>query len=243
MKYELLYRRFSAVGATQDVKNQMLGFGFASPTTFLHTDKAFVPPPHPDNAAGSSFIWEAPNSDAMLILGDKWLELHGYVSQVLEKQEEASRKLQKQITKKHPSWLEHLLQLSRLRGYYTVYPGKDTSNVILGIHSDLPDTPEEFEGQKQGRPRPSEEFSDRASDNGFDVNIQLDMMSTLPRDGTLPDLNSMPVLAWDGKLDALENMRQTAAQFAKEFRRSVGGCTDDATPAPDKYAKDLFCSK
>lgn len=243
VKYELLYRRFSAAGATQNVGNKLLGFSFASPTQLLHKDQQFVPPDASSAKTAGSFIWEAPNSDAMLIMGDKWVELHGYVSQVLQKQDESSHQLRKQISIKYPAWLEHLLQLSRLRGYYTVYPGKATANVILGVHSDLADVPEEYEGQKQGRPRPSEEFSDKALDEGFDVETQIDMMATLPDHGSLPELQSMPVMMWNGEPTTIDALQQAAIENAREFRTEVGGCSKDMGPriVDHKHATDLFC--
>ncbi|MCP5922245.1 hypothetical protein NL350_28285, partial [Klebsiella pneumoniae] len=80
----------------------------------------------PDNP----FFWQAPASDAILIMGDKWVELHGYVSRILERQQTKKDTpaflAKKHATKKHPAWLEYVLQLSRLRGYLTLYPSPET---------------------------------------------------------------------------------------------------------------------
>jgi len=93
---------------------RMMGISFSTPSTLLDTAKPFTPPSSNDEAGsaqGTFFRWQAPSSDATLFMGEKWIELHGYVSQLLEKQQTLAVKpdmlVQKHVSKKYPSWLEH----------------------------------------------------------------------------------------------------------------------------------------
>ncbi len=144
---------------------------------------------------------------------------------------------------KHPAWLEYVLQLSRLRGYYTVYPGETTANTIIGVHTDIPELPEEYEDDKEARgDAVAASAKDEATDV-FDQNWSVDVIHTLPQGGKLPYLTSLPIMAWNGKQINDEWFERQAKEYASQFRREVGHCTDDDKPMPaDKLATDLFCS-
>lgn len=231
----------------QDWDTKMLGISFATPTTLLDSSQALaVPKSDHDNGMNTAFLWQAPNSDATLFLGDKWVELHGYVSRVLEKQHSASASHEllahKEISKKYPSWLEYALQLSRLRGYYTIYPGKETASTIMGVHNDLPEVPEEYQGDKDAE---KDAMGDNIEDQAtslFDPESKIDMMATLSQEGILPLIGDMKLLSWDGKETLLEELDYAAKDLSAQFRREVGQCSDDETERlPDKHARDLFC--
>lgn len=224
----------------------MMGLSFVAPTGLLDGASSFTPP-EPSDDAGSSYLWQAPSSDAMLFSGAKWMELHGYVSRILERQESWSDSpgllSVKDVSKKYPTWLEYVLQLSRLRGYFTIYPGQETSSAIMGVHNDIPDVPEEYADDKQAildaMGNPAE---DEATYN-FDSHWQVDMLQTLPRDGSLPSVESLPVVSWDGKAATAEDLIANAREFATRFRSEVGNCRDGDTPSSaDRFARDLFCT-
>jgi hypothetical protein len=150
----------------EDWNSKMLGISFAAPSTLLDNSQPLtVPQPNGEAGWKGAFLWEAPNSDAMLISGEKWVELHGFVTQILDKQHASSQSpallAHKEISKKYPSWLEYILQLSRLRGYYTVYPGPETASVVMGVHNDLPELPEEYDGD-----HPKKELHGARGDGG-----------------------------------------------------------------------------
>src|SRR6478735_12823863 len=180
-----------------------MGISFYSPSTLLDDTTPLTVPraEDADEKTGSSpFFWQAPTSDAVLFMGDKWVELHGYVSRILEKQQTGTETpaflAKKSTSKKHPAWLEYVLQLSQLRGYVTLYPRPETAATILGAHSDLPNTPEEYLGEETKSQENGE--ADEATSR-FDPASPIDMLATLPREGQLLSLGELPLVSWSGK--------------------------------------------
>ncbi|KAH7328281.1 hypothetical protein B0I35DRAFT_473015 [Stachybotrys elegans] len=246
LKYIVLQYRHSNQAMMQlTPSTRMMGISFSTPSTLLDTAKPFTPPSSNDEAGsaqGTFFRWQAPSSDATLFMGEKWIELHGYVSQLLEKQQTLAAKpdmlVQKHVSKKYPSWLEHVLQLSRLRGYYTVYPSRETAATILGVHSDLHDAPEEYQ-----REQPPSDASISADSDSFDPGSLIDFVATLAREGGPRQLDNTPLLAWDGQEVELMDFYNYAEQHTKQFRQEVGQCSEEEAGSPiyDPHAKDLFC--
>lgn len=221
---------------------KLMGISFQSPSTLLDETT-----PLPVSSDDTPYLWQVPTSDAVLFFGEKWVELHGYVSQVLEKQlaSTASPALlaHKEFSKQHPSWLEYALQLSRIRGYFTLYPTQGTAGAILGVHTDLYDPPEEYYGDEEVEDGEAGE-GDRSTEV-FDAGSQVDVLNTLPQGGALPPLGELPLLALDGKRTDLAETVKVASKYAQEFRRQVGQCKDlegEEKPEKDEKARDLFCS-
>ncbi|UKZ47342.1 hypothetical protein TrVGV298_001560 [Trichoderma virens] len=221
VKYSLLQRRYSTIASRQDWESKLFGISFSAPTTYLDDTTQFVPPKPLEgqefDTEGTPFLWQAPNSDAILILGDKWIELHGYVSQLLEKQH-ASSTTPDLLAKK-----------------------EQTANAIIGVHTDLHDVPEEYEGEED-----SEQGQDsiKLAAELFDPASQVDMLATLPHEGELPLLYHLPWLTWDGKETYDGAIQKIAANYKQAFRSQVGQCKDesmDVVPVVDSYARDLFC--
>ena len=111
--------------------------------------------------APTSFLWQAPASNAVLYMGEKWVDLHSLVSRSLAAAGVESRSTsgnpastpallsEKLVSKRHPSWLEHALRLARLRGYYTLYPGEETARNLATVHSELYQAPEEYAAEAE----------------------------------------------------------------------------------------------
>lgn len=186
-----------------------------------------------------------PGTDAMLIFGDKWVELHGYLSQLQDQPQGAadskSELLAKQVTTKVPAWAEHMLQLSRLRGYLTLYASKATASSIITVHDDLVDVPEEFLDQER-QPIPPKATESAKKDADDDKPSNIGMLKTLPKNGELVHLLHMPILSWDGKATTREEIRVQARNHLQKFRTEVGNCAaHDGPTAKDRLARDLFC--
>lgn len=237
---------------THEFDKRLMAISLQSPSTLLDGSTPLSAPKTTDvddaeKNIASSFLWQAPSSEAVLFMGDRWVELHGYISQVLEKQQSATGTpallAKKEVSKRHPSWLEYVLQLSRLRGYFTLYPSQETANAIVGIHNDLYDMPDEYVG---GNAR-DEEFEDglvKYAGEAFDLSSPTDILSTLPQGGYLLPLRKLPLLSWDGTQVDWTQMDRDALQYTHQFRREVGGCVGTETKKPtfNKHARDLFCS-
>lgn len=236
-------------------EHKLFGIGFARPQTLLDGKSPFVSPSSlgKEPTTNTPFLWQSPNSDAMLIVGKKWQEMHEYVSLYLERQiatgETPAFLAQKEVGQDSPAWLEYLLQISRLRGYFTLYPSPDTSDAILGAHKDLYHTPEEYQQDMGSSNSPSTEGGDTAKSyrttqyaETFDPWSAVDLMTLLPNQGQLPPLSRMPLLTWDAQQVRIERLTKDAEEYAKNFRKEVGGCTGaDLERTADWSAADLFC--
>ncbi|KAL2691788.1 hypothetical protein Neosp_002179 [[Neocosmospora] mangrovei] len=252
VKYTMLHSFYSRASILHDWTDNIMGISLQSRSTLLDdTTPLTAPKTTDDSDSDNPFFWQAPTSDAILILGDKWVELHGYVSRILERQHTKTDTpaflAKKHATKKHPAWLEYVLQLSRLRGYLTLYPSPETANVILGAHSDLSNVPEEYLGDEEedgdkGR-------ADKATST-FDSTSLINMLATLPGKGELPALEEVPLVSWDGKTLTFAEMESSSRTLARLFRQEVGGCSESQSdeeddygmPRRDKDAGDLFCN-
>lgn len=247
MKYSLLYQLHSTVALREDYR--MLGISLSLPTTSIDGGSTFTPPrplrPKKDGEE-TAFLWQRPNSDAMVILGERWVELHNYVAQVLDKKSSMSSVPEtlttKEVSQKYPIWLEYALQLSRLRGYLTLYPSRATADSVIGVHSDLPDVPEEHQAEIPRKTSPKE-FMDEGNES-FDPASPVNMLETLLNRGYLQSPRDLPLLSWDAKSKSAETFTKDAADYATQFRRDVGQCSEEylqSKPRAMRDANDLFC--
>ncbi|KAF1982213.1 hypothetical protein K402DRAFT_397805 [Aulographum hederae CBS 113979] len=172
VKYTLLEYKY-ATGFNLGIDAQWLaGISLTTPSTWLNGSKVFAVPTL-DNMRGENFedtlhtgpenpntsppfLWQAPDSDAALYFGDKWIELHSYLShritthQAATKSKNKPNPKEKLISDSKPGWTEYMLELMRARGYGMLYPGSThnheglPSNTFVTIHDDLYTPPEEF---------------------------------------------------------------------------------------------------
>lgn len=253
VKYALLFYRHDAAAMISGWEHRLFGIGFGRPQTLLNGKEPFVSPPSLGSEADKTtpFLWQAPNSDAMLIVGKKWQEMHNYASLYLERQvasgETPAFMSKKEVSEQQPAWLEYLLQISRLRGYFTLYPSPDTSDAILGAHKDLYHVPEEY--QKEPGANDADAEGDTKSyrttqyAETFDPSSAIDLTTLLPNKGKLDTLNHMPLLSWDGRKIGVSELEKSADEYSKAFRKEVGGCGNDQLDTkPNWFAADLFCA-
>ncbi len=221
---------------------RLFGISLDLPLTRLSGSEPFTPPLQSRDAehdGPTPFLWQAPNSNAVLYAGTKWIELHAFVSRLLEFQHKTQPLpaffSEKVVSKIYPSWLEHAVKLSRARGYWTLYPSDVTASNLAVVHNERFRAPEEYE---------KEVARDAAATTELTLS-KLPLLESLPFGGNLPPFNEMPMLLWDGKPTTFKNLDSAAAEYTQEFRRAVGGC-EGLTPselALQKTMKDLFCSK
>ncbi|KAG6009595.1 hypothetical protein E4U21_001962 [Claviceps maximensis] len=259
VKYTLLHQLYSAIALTETYDASLMGISFSIPHTLADGTTAFSPPASEerdrDPSTPTAFLWQRPNSEAMLFTGKKWIELHHFISRTLYHKKTTSSSssasallAQKTAGKKYPAWLEYALQLSRLRGYYTLYPSKPTAYAILGVHSEIPEPPEEYQKDAAeaaaAQKAPHASLEDETTEL-FDSVSPVDMLQTLPEGGKLQTPAEMPLLSWDGTHATHASFSKQAQEYTALFRREVGGCTKEDKPghgkSNDKDATDLFC--
>ncbi len=246
LKYAVLEYQYSGPARLQEWDKRLMGISLDLPSTLLNAVDALTLPSKKDVTQSSvvstddpvSFLWQAPNSNAVLFLGDKWAELHAFVSRYIE----AHGRLytippffqQKHVSKRYPSWLEHALKLARARGYWTLYPSQLTASNLAAVHSELYKAPEEYEADLTGD---ATEITEVTLASGA-------LLDSLPDGGNLLPFDSLPLLAWDGELTSLSDLDSAAAEYAADFRKAVGGC-EDLLPEDlivHKSTRDLFCT-
>ncbi|OAA65970.1 hypothetical protein SPI_02757 [Niveomyces insectorum RCEF 264] len=214
----------------------------------------------------TSFLWQAPNSNAVLFLGERWVELHRFVAQLLETQQAEKQQAEKQqpeqqqqqqtdllltekrVSKRFPAWLEHALRLCRARGLWLVYPSAPVAGALATVHNELYQPPEEYAADDDVAGVREEGDAVRA--HGDEVRLGsralLDTLLSGRRSSSgsssgLAPFSDLPLLAWDGQPATLADIDEQAAAYANRFRRTVGGCTEGMLSA--LRPETLFCNE
>ncbi|KAL4919755.1 armadillo-type protein [Aspergillus aurantiobrunneus] len=94
------------------------------------------------------FLWQAPSSNAALYFGDKWAELHSFLGCRLAAEEAGAETPldENVVSKRYPAFMELLLELLRVKGYYLLYPAFSEKGKfsLATFHNELFRLPEEF---------------------------------------------------------------------------------------------------
>jgi hypothetical protein len=255
LKYNLLEFKYSF--SRIDYQQNLMALSLDIPSTYLNDSTSFVPPltniTKGSNVIAkgiSPFLWQAPNSNAALYFGEKWVELHDFVAQSLSSEHALPTPTtlnKKEVSKTYPSWLEHVLKLARARGYWTIYPNFEDSDSLATLHNDLYQPPEEYREEAEEEASDGELTADPAKHlslkHAETALITKSLLSMLPFKGELPKIAGMPLLSWDGSPTTVEDLKQHAAEYSRVFRREIGGCDEGAPEKTqeDFRARDLFC--
>jgi hypothetical protein len=250
LKYTMLEYKYSA--SNVDTHQNLLSISLDLPSTHINNSADFEPPSAGQSSGveATQFLWQAPNSNAALYFGDKWVELHDFVTNLLTSQHTLPTPTaldQKLVSKIYPSWLEHILKLSRARGYWSLYPNFKNTDALETLHTELYQPPEEyFNDPEMASPNPSSELTagpQLPHMHPETALISKSLLSALPNNGDLPRMMDMPLLTWDGERVKVTVIEQNAVDYSRIFQQEIGGC--DATAAPKKRvgltASDLFC--
>jgi hypothetical protein len=269
VKYALLEYKYSTYGA-EDNEN-LMGMSLELPPVLLdgktrleapstgdmHTDryKKLYP-----GAESVPFMWQAPNSHATLLLGDKWAELHSFLSNRVVKHQQSGQSTRrgKLVSEALPAWTEYMLEFMRARGYSLLYPAA-MPNALVTIHNELYHVPEEYskaplQDGKESPPKPLEtgapflqaDVPPKPPHNPEPPVIPgaVPLHQALPFNGDLPEIPHLPQLLYDGKHIAPANTSIMAKEYADVFRREIGGCNIPKGKHKKMVAGeagDLFC--
>lgn len=261
VKYALLEYRHSVASRAQHWDARLFGISLEQPLVQVGGgEKKFTPPLRlqetSETEVSTSFLWQAPTSNAMLFLGEKWMELHDFVSRSLEAQQsfDTIPKLlsEKVVSTSHPSWLEHALRLSRARGYWTLYPGEETARTVATVHRELHHLPEEYSKFEESPPILADDATEEQIEWAMrklqaGPEVLLDPASSLRNlldNGVLQPFPTMPLLTWDGEKTSVKELDSLAATYAIEFKEQVGVCKGDGMKKDrvKQSAQDLFCT-
>ncbi|RAQ93865.1 DNA-directed RNA polymerase mitochondrial precursor [Stemphylium lycopersici] len=248
VKYALLEYKYSEFGAHDS--GGLMGVSLELPPTLLDNKVTLKPPTvsdmHTDrykklfpSTKSAPFMWQAPNSHAALFLGDKWAELHSFLSNRVIKHQDSVKRVSraKLVSETLPAWTEYMLEFMRARGYSLLYPATDF-NVLVTIHNELYHAPEEFTGplatsdKAPAAPRKDDEPFLRAQEapaapRNAEPRVMADSVplhQALPFGGDLPEIPHLPQLLYDGQQIDVANVSGIAKAYADTFRQEVGGC-------------------
>ncbi|KAI1423297.1 hypothetical protein F5Y12DRAFT_786133 [Xylaria sp. FL1777] len=262
LKYSLLEYRYSATSEFHNWGRHLFGISLEQPLITLG-DQPFDPPlfRNPEDINGQNtgtpnpFLWQAPTSNAVLFLGEKWMELHDFVSRTMQAKEKfdvmPTVVSEKVISKQHSSWLEHALRLARVRGYWFLYPGKDVAEHLAAVHGELYSVPEEYAGSREAIANDAnheevQKIREKVRSAAETQLSPLSLLNTLPNNGQLWPLTALPVTTWEGtELDS-RDFRVRANDFELMFKGTVGGCDLENGKGQKGYevasTQDLFCN-
>lgn len=269
VKYALLEYKYSTYGAEDN--EYLMGISLELPSVLLDGKTKLELPSTADmhtnrykklhsGAKSVPFMWQAPNSHATLLLGDKWAELHSFLGNRVVKHQQSAKSTSrgKLVSETLPAWTEYMLEFMRARGYSLLYPAT-TSNALVTIHNELYHAPEEFSSvpSKDGQEFPALPLETDAPFLRADVPSKppqnpetpvipgsVPLHQALPFDGDLPEIPHLPQLLYDGQQIAPVNVSAVAKEYADTFRRKIGGCktpTGKHKKVIAGEASDLFC--
>lgn len=142
--YTLLNYKYSTTAF--NTPESLMGISLETPLTTLNgKDHLSLPE---DASTKSLFLYQAPNSNAALYFGDKWVELHSFLSNrfavdksLQQKPDDATYS----VSETYPSWLGYMLEVARVRGYTMLYPSfaSSSEDALATIHTELYHPPEE----------------------------------------------------------------------------------------------------
>ena len=246
----LVYKYKHSIAAANEKSNNLLGISLDSPILQLDGKTKLAS----DVISPPLIQWQSPNSNAALYFGDRWIELHSFISNRLKTQSttatEAPKKLVSEI---YPAWLEFLLELTRLRSYSMLYPSFSSSSAsdssLVTIHQELYTPPEEF--MKDATPlSPTDPETPPASQPPLDPffldttfhatppsqeptllkpsTSGLLSLFGIPTTGgpgsDLPGLEDMTLLTYDGQKVTQKAADRASAVYIDEFAVEKGGC-------------------
>ena len=246
LKYAILTYKHSQ---NLEEMSRLVGISLELPTSNPGIgDKPFSPPVSTKEQASQqefipTFLWQAPESNAALYFGDKWVEFHSFLSSRLQasKADAAIPSEAKMISQRYPAFMEYLLELMRANGYYMTYPSFPglKASPLVKTHQDLYESPEEFSADK---------FHDSESDLAdFEMVAPEESLSRSSNIMTLfntferglPDIGSSPLWSFDGVDLSQEKFVQQTNEYRQYFRKHYGGCSEDGKGGHSDY---LFCS-
>jgi hypothetical protein len=266
VQYALLEYKFSSFGE-QDSSN-LMGLSLELPSLLLDGKTKLSLPSLDDmytdrykkmfpNTHSPPFLWQAPNSHATLFFGDKWVELHSFLSNRVIKHQDSPKTASraKLVSETLPAWTEYMLEFMRARAYTLLYPAR-TSDALVTIHNELYHAPEEYSPKSKGSKDHAEPPLDEPflrvenpprpikQDESALVPDSKPLHLALPFDGDLPELPHLPYMSYNGEMMHTWNISNIALEHANQFRTEIGGCTIPKGKHKKIVlgeATDLFC--
>jgi hypothetical protein len=247
LKYSILFYKHSA--RAQQEGSKLLGISLDLPSVKRTSESEVFTPPVPQSPDRTqdtkqenipSFLWQVPNSNAALYFGDKWAEFHMFVSNRLAISDDIPSQA-KLISTKYPAFMEYLLEMMRVKGYFMIYPSFPgwSAAPLATVHTDLYYPPEEF--SHESSLKQSENIGGLSSEKPVDrAHTIMPLLDTFELGQSF--LGRIPLLSYDAERLTEKMLQERTVDYAKDFRIRYGGCSQDSNFVDDSTAH-LFCHK
>ncbi|KAL3451954.1 armadillo-type protein [Aspergillus insuetus] len=228
LMYIMLKYRHST--RSQTIHSNLFGVSLELPLLQLTNDEPFQQPNLDNTQFGKQntpgslplFLWQAPNSNAALYFGEKWAELHSFLSQRLAAKDTATNSLEQEkvISKRYPAFLEFMHELLRAQGYYLLYPAFPVNGrlSIAKFHDDLFQIPEEFAKDKSESRLNGRQGLGSSERSLSEASTLMPLLDTFSLE--LPDISHLPLLSDRGKEISELDFAHDTENYLREFRPS-----------------------
>ncbi|KIW60190.1 hypothetical protein PV05_00426 [Exophiala xenobiotica] len=261
LMYTLLEYKYAA--RRTDLVNHLLGISLDLPpyAPDLQTEAPWTS----SRLQEPLILWQVPNSNAALYFGDRWMELHTFLSRRLSVDPELSKRstATPSIAHEFPAWLKPMLEMMQARDYWMMYPNfvATQGSSAVTMHHELPESPEEYLVDDQKKEQPSsfdevhltEDQTLTANDEierlmrkehrTYSTSLVTPLLELMPlelRQSTLGD--AVPLISYKGEKISWEDSGSLSWQFAKDFAETVGGCASyDPMKVGSGNVESLFC--
>ncbi|KAL8701549.1 MAG: hypothetical protein Q9201_004851 [Fulgogasparrea decipioides] len=265
--YSLLENRYSLSTRYSEEVGNLMGLSLELPYLHLNDSYIFTPPmvsrdskdAEQPSEEPTPFLWQAPNSNAALYFGDKWVEFHSFLTSRISLDPAKAPSRPKLISEIYPSWLEYLLELMHARGYTLLYPNFSADREgIASVHYELFHPPEEFSKPKKTLAAETSLPTIDPKKETFETDpsthrpkhpesspLTSNLNSLLPKFGANQEIFELPILSYEGYELDISILEKNAQVYTSNFRREIGQCpaTKKQPEAKPMNADDLFCDR
>ncbi|EXJ84386.1 hypothetical protein A1O3_05053 [Capronia epimyces CBS 606.96] len=267
LMYTILEYRYGA--SHTDLSERLVGISLDLPA--YAPDMQTKAPWDPETLSEPLVLWQAPSSNAALYFGDRWVELHAFLSRRILADPRFTKKVTStpRLAHEYPAWLYNVLEMMQSRNYYMMYPAftlKEGFSPVT-MHHELYRLPEEYmtdireddKTLKYQKPTggPADDQPLTAADEigrlmQKEQHVSTDSIvapllaatSVEQQRGDVVDESNIPVILFGGKRVDWAGSRAASWRFAEDFAQSVGGCAQyDATKKENGDVESLFCTE
>lgn len=199
-------------------------------------------------------ISQSLHADAALFFGDKWAEMHQYLSMRLMTDPQLSKSVKPEEghLAEEPTWVSLATEMMRAQGYAMLVPQvSSTESPLAVLHSELHHVPEE---QLDQQAAPTDTIDLGSEKDVLTAQTSKSMaaearqlsrtslLSLLKRGSSQAPtvLDEVPLYSHQGELVDVKTLRERAADYARQLSVQVGGCTEDQGGQPGGL-ESLFC--
>lgn len=194
------------------------------------------------------------HGEAALFFGDKWAEMHQYLSLRLMADPQLSSVVEpdRLTDKQEATWVKLATEMMRAQGYVMLYPrASDNGSALAVLHTELQQPPEE---QPDQEPAPTEVLDLGTEKGALTAKViesefalgaralsRASLLTLLNSDQSrVAPLHHIPLISHQGKPIDTRTLQAQAIAYARQLAVNVGGCPPSQPVEPGDLGL-LFC--